>query len=308
MRNSLGRKIILAIAMLGGYGMVQADVTPVPTAAANSDAVQFGVQAGGIAGTTQACGQDISLFVSRINEAINKLATSPGDKVMAAAAFQQALQQAQTQETNNHTIPCSQVVQDYSSLPILRPDYEQTVIAQLHPGMPAASGTAGSTSSASTPTTTPQTNTSASSQNGPSAQNPSSAAMSANSAVPATGPIAQSGPAMSPNTMNSNNPGSTNMPGQPAPANLQPGPQSGAMPSMPSNSTTPPPAAGNYNQSALPGAEQQQMVTGNAPANAATPPTATVPPPPPVTTVPPQNPPPANVGQPVSPYNNQTDD
>lgn len=102
----------------------------------NSDAIAFAVQAGAIAGTAQACGQDISVFTTRVGEALNKLAVNNSDKLMAITEFQKSLQQAQINEGNNHPIPCSQVAQDYNSLPLLRPDYEQTVISQL-----SASGT-----------------------------------------------------------------------------------------------------------------------------------------------------------------------
>lgn len=124
------KKIILTTALLGSVCLAQADNM------GNSDATQFAVQAGSIAGMTQSCGQDISIFTSRVNEALNKLATSPSDRMQAIATFQRVMQQAQTMETTNHTISCAQVVQDYNNLPILRADYQQTVIAQLHPGMP----------------------------------------------------------------------------------------------------------------------------------------------------------------------------
>lgn len=107
-------------------------------AISSSNAIQFAIEAGSIAGAVQACGQDSSIFVTRVNEALNKLATNPGDKLLAMSYFQKTLQQAQVSQTNNHPIACNQVVQDYNSLPILRPDYEQTVIAQLTPGMSQA--------------------------------------------------------------------------------------------------------------------------------------------------------------------------
>lgn len=131
------KKLLAAIILASTYTTTYAAAL----AAGNSDAIQFAIQAGSIAGPTQACGQDISVFVSRVNEAINKLATSPGDKVMAMNSFQGILQQAQTQQMRTHHFACSQVIQDFNNLPILRPDYESTVIAQMAPGMTGPANT-----------------------------------------------------------------------------------------------------------------------------------------------------------------------
>jgi len=173
----LSRKLILLpILFLSSYSLAQADVpappapatttpppvatTPAaPAAVANTNAVAFAVEAGSIAGATQACGQDVSVFVTRVNQALTKLAANPADKVQAIASFQKTLQQAQLAQTNNHPIPCSQVIQDYNSLPILRPDYETAVIAQLNPTMtpatPAPASTPGQQQTAPPATTTP---------------------------------------------------------------------------------------------------------------------------------------------------------
>ncbi len=100
-----------------------------------TNAIAFAIQAGQIAGTAQACGINITTFTTRAGEAINKLALNPTDSEAATNSFQQTLQQAQTAQNNYHRLTCSQVNQDFSNLPLLRPDYEQTVIAQLNPGM-----------------------------------------------------------------------------------------------------------------------------------------------------------------------------
>jgi hypothetical protein len=265
MRHSTGKKIILATALLSAMGLAQAD-----DAAGSSDAIQFGVQAGSIAGMTQACGQDISVFVTRVNEALNKLAISPTDRVQASAAFQRTLQQTQTMETNDHSIPCIQVLQDYNSLPILRSDYQQTVIAQLHPGMPANAPqqAAPSTAAPAAPTTVPTPTTAAPTASVPAIPQPQpSAAMpSASAQQPAASATA---PAMDMNNANPQQPANTvnnNMPANNSSAAMQPLPQGGSVPSVPNTSTTPPPAT-NYNQGALPGSQQQQMAP--APSNSA---------------------------------------
>ena len=116
-----------------------------------TNAIAFSIQAGQIAGAAQACGLDVSVFTVRVSEAINKLALNPTDKMAATDSFQKTLGQAQAIQTANHPIACSQVTQDFNSLPILRSDYEQTVISQLTPG-------ASNNNSAQTNTTTNQQN------------------------------------------------------------------------------------------------------------------------------------------------------
>jgi hypothetical protein len=245
MRHTTGKKIALAATLLCTVSLAQADNQP-----GNSDAIQFGIQAGSIAGMTQACGQDISVFVTRVNEALNKLALSPTDRVQASAAFQRVLQQTQTMQTNNHTIPCMQVLQDYNTLPILRPDYQQTVIAQLHPGMPAnpAGAAPQQAASTTTPPATPATT--------PTSSAPQLPPQQPQQVAPTNPPV---------NATNNNS------------ATLQPLPQGSNVPAMPNTSTTPPPAQ-SYNQGGLPGSQQQQMTA--APSNPASPvaPAASMPP------------------------------
>ena len=100
-----------------------------------SNAIAFGEQAGSIAGVARACGQDPSLFITRVNEALDKIAISPADKVTATQTFQQAMQKAQATETQKQIIPCTQAIQDFNNLPLLRNDYKETVLPQLNPNM-----------------------------------------------------------------------------------------------------------------------------------------------------------------------------
>lgn len=136
-------KISATIMLLACNSILYADAPPnVNTWAqnsngvpANSNAGLFAVQAGSVAGAAQSCGQDVTVFSSRIGEAISKLSVNDADRVAAMAAYQQALQQAQQTQANIHPLACPQVTQDFLSLPIMRGDYEQTVISQLNPAM-----------------------------------------------------------------------------------------------------------------------------------------------------------------------------
>ncbi len=124
----------LSLTLLSGY-LTPALADDPPAQTPTSNAMAFAIQAGSIAGATQACGQDISVFVNRVGEALNKLSINPQDRVYAMSSFQKAMEHSQQVQKNNFPIPCNQVMQDYNSLPIMRPDYQQTVIAQLNPAM-----------------------------------------------------------------------------------------------------------------------------------------------------------------------------
>jgi len=239
MRNLIktGSKALLALFLISNYTLAQAaDNTAAPV---NSNAVQFAVEAGNVAGTAQGCGQDISVLISRVNEAITKLAASPGDKVIATATFQKTLQQAQLQEINNHAIPCSQVTADYNSthLPILRSDYQQSVIAQLNPGM------TGGQQPQSAPT--PNTNNTNPAPMGPSDLTPSSSSGSDNNTMPSMPNNSTTPPPAS--TYNQNNlPGAQQQQMNPEPATNptnNPTTPASVMPSAPvnNNNNTPPP-------------------------------------------------------------------
>jgi hypothetical protein len=136
MRIFTGFHPVLLLLLIAGISIAKAaEVTNNPTPVPTSNAVAFATQAGYIAGAAQGCGQNIAPFVSRVNEALNKLALSATDKLLAISVFQKNLQSAQTEQITQHPIPCTQVMQDFNNLPIMRSDYEQTVIAQLNPMM-----------------------------------------------------------------------------------------------------------------------------------------------------------------------------
>lgn len=100
-----------------------------------TSATAFAIQAGSVGGAASGCGQDITTFVSRVSEALDRMSLSSTDKVLAMASFQKALSQAQSAQTNLQAIPCVQVNQDFNSLPIMRNDYQQSVLAKLSPNM-----------------------------------------------------------------------------------------------------------------------------------------------------------------------------
>ena len=137
MRNNCGKKLLLALLSVCCINTTFAanNNTSTPSDSGASNAIAFAVQAGQIAGSAQGCGINISTFTTRVSEAINKLALNSTDSAAATSSFQQMLQQAQIAQRNNNTIPCSQVTQEFNNLQLLRPDYEQSVIAQLNPGM-----------------------------------------------------------------------------------------------------------------------------------------------------------------------------
>jgi len=108
---------------------------PSPT---ESEAVSFGYQAGSVAGAAQACGQDVSLLSNRTAEAISLLAQNDSDRSRALGAYQQSMHDAASAQAASQRIACSQVLTDYSGLPILKDDYRQTVLSQL---APAGAGT-----------------------------------------------------------------------------------------------------------------------------------------------------------------------
>lgn len=114
------RSIILAICLL--------TVQPVWAA---SQAVGFATQAGAIAGFAQACGQDVNLFSSRAGEVIQAIATDNADATSAAQAFTQSRETQYTAQRSNNLVPCAQVLQDYATLPLLRDDYKDAVIARI---------------------------------------------------------------------------------------------------------------------------------------------------------------------------------
>lgn len=96
-----------------------------------SQAVTFASQAGVIAGAAQACGQPIGLMTSRTKEVLNALAFDPTDVTNSTAAYQRAIEDSAASQGLSQQLSCSKVVADFNALPLLRPDYNETVIAPL---------------------------------------------------------------------------------------------------------------------------------------------------------------------------------
>lgn len=132
------RKILILLAVLAScYSQVQADdaATTALNTLSMSNAMSFAMQAGFIGGAAQGCGQDLTVYSARIGEALDKLALNPTDKVLAMTNFQKTLLQARTAQMDKHPIPCNQVLQDFNGLPLMREDYQQSVLTQLNPTM-----------------------------------------------------------------------------------------------------------------------------------------------------------------------------
>ncbi len=159
MRQLFGTSLFISLLSLSWLSPALAENSAPQQASDTTNAIAFAVQAGQIAGTAQACGIDIATFTTRVSEAINKLALNPTDSTAATNSFQQTLQQAQIIESKNHTIACSQVNQDFSNLPLLKPDYEQSVIAQLAPNMTGGQSNTNTSTNTSAPATNNQANT-----------------------------------------------------------------------------------------------------------------------------------------------------
>lgn len=127
------KKVLIATTLCACYNVSFADTQT--TNSPNTNAIAFANEAGAIAGVAQACGEDISVFITRTNEALEKLATNASDKILATQNFQNALQKAQATENEKHSIACQQAKQAYNNLPILRNDYKESVLSQLSPTM-----------------------------------------------------------------------------------------------------------------------------------------------------------------------------
>jgi hypothetical protein len=143
LHTSLNKKTLLFVALLSICTGLHADLsnninnlannTSATPPSQQSNAGIFAVEAGSIAGAVQSCGQDVSVFSGRVGEAISKLSQNDADRVAAMILYQRALQQAQQTQINLHPLACSQVASDFMSLPIMKDDYEQTIISQLSP-------------------------------------------------------------------------------------------------------------------------------------------------------------------------------
>jgi hypothetical protein len=116
-------KRYLLLLLLAGYAItVQADDT----------ANMFALQAGNIAGAAEQCGQDASILIARSKEVINVIAPDAVDQSNADVIFDKSVAAARAnQATVMRKISCSDVLTTYNSLPLLRSDYKQSVIAVL---------------------------------------------------------------------------------------------------------------------------------------------------------------------------------
>jgi hypothetical protein len=119
-----------------------------------TNAIDFATQAGSIAGAAAACGQNLNIFMQRAQEALNLLALNDLDKATATQAFQQNLLNMQTRQSQKPPIPCSQVLQEYASLPLLQDDYKTTVLPKLTTADPTIPATTAPTTTLPFSTTT----------------------------------------------------------------------------------------------------------------------------------------------------------
>lgn len=102
------------------------------TVYADDTANTFALQAGNIAGAAEQCGQDVTTLTARSKEAINAITPIPSEEATANSIFDKAVADAlATQSTVIRKISCSDVLTTYNSLPLLRSDYKQSVIAVL---------------------------------------------------------------------------------------------------------------------------------------------------------------------------------
>lgn len=119
---------------------------------------QFALQAGNIAGAAEQCGQDASVLISRSKEAIKVMAPNAVDQSDADSLFDKSVANARSlQSSVIRKFSCQDVLTTYNSLPLLRSDYEQSVIAVLaaHRSSVVQTNSAPSATSAATPAPSP---------------------------------------------------------------------------------------------------------------------------------------------------------
>jgi len=138
-----------------------------------NSAISLAQQAGAISGAASACGQDVSLLSSRLQDAFNVMVANEEQRAKVMMTYLQAFNNAKEMETAKARIPCDQVLRDYNSLPILKPNYQQTVLPglrdtpaavqpapsvtspALQPQQPEASATVPTIPALATPSTAP---------------------------------------------------------------------------------------------------------------------------------------------------------
>lgn len=102
------------------------------TTYADDTANMFALQAGNIAGAAEECGQDVTMLSARSKEVINVLTPISSEQTTADAIFDKAEADALAKQSSiMRKISCSDVLTTYNSLPLLRSDYKQSVIAVL---------------------------------------------------------------------------------------------------------------------------------------------------------------------------------
>lgn len=165
---------------------------------AATTAIDFAEQAGSIAGAAAACGQNISVFMQRTQEALNLMAVNDLDKATAMQAFQQNLLNVQMRQAQKPTLPCSQVLQDYAALPLLQDDYKTSVLPKLAPAANTSLPTAANTSATTNTSSTNNIDTTANaSNNAPNSTVQNTSIPPATSSVNITSPAINNGAAVS---------------------------------------------------------------------------------------------------------------
>ena len=102
------------------------------TVHADQIADQFALQAGNIGGAAEQCGQDVTTFITRSKEAITAITPDASEQAEADSVFDKAVADALANQSSvMRKMSCSDVLTTYNSLPILRSDYKQSVIAVL---------------------------------------------------------------------------------------------------------------------------------------------------------------------------------
>jgi hypothetical protein len=98
---------------------------------ASTNADQFAIEAGAIAGAVQSCGNDITEYNRRVNDAINVLGANASDREQAMTFYEKALTDIQANQAKLHNLNCGQVIQSFNSLPLMQPDYKTSVLPAL---------------------------------------------------------------------------------------------------------------------------------------------------------------------------------
>jgi len=106
-----------------------------------SAAVYYAKQAGTVGGAAAGCGQSILIFNNRSAEVIDILAQDPQDKAAAKAAFDATAQMKQQEQaaSPSQQYLCPGILHDFNTnLPLVKDDYQTTVLAPLRKANPPA--------------------------------------------------------------------------------------------------------------------------------------------------------------------------